>query len=136
MLNYEEFKQAVADNIKEYLPAKYEESHVEVKEVIKNNNTVLDGLLVSSPDSNVSPAIYLNDYYEQYKNGMESMQKLSDALGVTLGYCFSPNEEKKEVTAEMQQTMILMEELDPKMQNRILGYVQSIAQLEKEKRED
>lgn len=68
--------------------------------------------------------------------GMESMQKLSDALGVTLGYFFSPEEEKKETTVEMQQTMILMEELDPKMQNRVLGYVQSIAQLEKEKRED
>ena len=71
-----------------------------------------------------------------YNMTMESMQKLSDALGVTLGYFFSPEEEKKETTVEMQQTMILMEELDPKMQNRVLGYVQSIAQLEKEKRED
>lgn len=71
-----------------------------------------------------------------YNMTMESMQKLSDALGVTLGYFFSPEEEKKETTAEMQQTMILMEELNPKMQNRVLGYVQSIAQLEKEKRED
>lgn len=69
MLNYDEFKQAVADNIKDYLPAKYEDSYVEVKEVIKNNNTVLDGLVVTSPDSNVSPTIYLNDYYEQYKSG-------------------------------------------------------------------
>ncbi len=71
-----------------------------------------------------------------YNMTLGSMQKLSDALGVTLGYFFSPEEEKREATEEMQQTMILMEELDPKMQNRVLGYVQSIAQLEKEKRED
>ena len=82
MLNYEEFKQAVADNIKDYLPAKYEESHVEVKEVIKNNNMVLDGLLVSSPDSNISPTIYLNDYYEQYKNGKDIDAIIGDIADV------------------------------------------------------
>lgn len=71
-----------------------------------------------------------------YNITMESMQKLSDALGVTLGYFFSPEEEKKEITAEMQQTMIVMEKLEPIMQSRILGYAQGIAQSEKEKRED
>lgn len=65
-----------------------------------------------------------------------SLQKLTDALGVTLGYFFSPEDEKKEPTAEMQQTMMLMKTLDSKMQNRILGYVQSMAQLEKEKKEE
>ncbi len=82
MLNYDEFKQAVADNIKDYLPAKYEESHVEVKEVIKNNNTVLDGLVVTSPDSNVSPTIYLNHYYEQYKNGKDIDDVIGDIADV------------------------------------------------------
>lgn len=82
MLNYDEFKQAVADNIKDYLPEKYEDSHVEVKEVIKNNNIVLDGLVVASPDSNVSPTIYLNNYYEQYKNGKDIDAVIGDIADV------------------------------------------------------
>ncbi len=82
MLSYEEFKQAVADNIKDYLPAKYEDSHVEVKEIMKNNNTVLDGLVVISPDSNVSPTVYLNSHYEQYKNGKDIDDVIGDIADV------------------------------------------------------
>lgn len=82
MFNYDEFKQAVAENIKDYLPAKYEDSHVEVKDVIKNNNTVFDGLVVTSPDSNVSPTIYLNHYYEQYKNGKDIDDVIGDIADV------------------------------------------------------
>ena len=32
-MNLDEFKQAIVDNIKDYLPAKFEESDVEVRQV-------------------------------------------------------------------------------------------------------
>ena len=76
-MNFDEFKQAIVDNIKDYLPAKFEESDVEVRQVLKNNDTVLDGLIIHDPDTNVAPTIYLNQFFEEYQNGRD----LNDIIG-------------------------------------------------------
>ena len=81
MMNYDEFKGNMQDHIKDFLPEKYEDADVQIREVVKNNDTVLDGLTVVSEDSNISPTIYLNDFFDDYENGRpmeEIMQKLAD----------------------------------------------------------
>ena len=77
-MTFDEFKQEIADNIKEYLPDKYVDSTVQVNAVQKNNET-LDALTVTSPDSNMTPAIYLNSYYEDYQNGRD-MDDILDSI--------------------------------------------------------
>ena len=77
-MTFDEFKQEIADNIKEYLPDKYADSIVQVNAVQKNNET-LDALTVTSPDSNMSPTIYLNSYYEDYQNGRD-MDDILDSI--------------------------------------------------------
>lgn len=77
-MTFDEFKQEIADNIKEYLPDKYADSMVQINAVQKNNET-LDALSVSSPDSNVSPTIYLNSFYEDYQNGRD-MDDILDSI--------------------------------------------------------
>ena len=77
-MTFDEFKQEIADNIKEYLPDKYADSTVQVNAVQKNNET-LDALTVTSPDSNMSPTIYLNSYYEDYQNGRD-MDDILDSI--------------------------------------------------------
>jgi hypothetical protein len=42
---------------------------VRLNEVRKNNGLVLSGLTVMHDDSNISPTIYLNNYYDAYING-------------------------------------------------------------------
>lgn len=42
---------------------------VRLNDVRKNNNIVLTGLTIMRDDSNVSPTIYLNDYYDMYTRG-------------------------------------------------------------------
>ncbi len=42
---------------------------VRLHDVRKNNGAVLKGLTVMQDDSNISPTIYLNNYYEEYTNG-------------------------------------------------------------------
>ena len=42
---------------------------VRLNDVRKNNGIVLRGLTVMQDDSNISPTIYLNNYYEEYTNG-------------------------------------------------------------------
>ena len=76
-MNFDEFKQTIVDNIKDYLPAKFEESGVEVRQILKNNDTVLDGLTIQDPDTNVAPTIYLNQFFEEYQNGRD----LNDIIG-------------------------------------------------------
>ena len=52
MMNYDEFKETIADEIKDFLPEKFEDSNVQINTVQKNNEQ-LDGLTITSPDSNV-----------------------------------------------------------------------------------
>ena len=71
MMDYQEFKDEIKDNIKAFLPEEFADSRVEINEVIKNNDTKLDAVTILSPDSNISPTIYLNDFYKQYENGRD-----------------------------------------------------------------
>ena len=59
MMDFEEFKASVADQIKDYLPEKYADATVDLQNVTKNNDTVLTGLLIRNEDSNIAPNIYL-----------------------------------------------------------------------------
>ena len=67
MKSYSEFMEYIKENVTDYLPERFEEAEISIQQVVKNNDVVLDGLLISSPDSHISPTIYLNPLYEQYK---------------------------------------------------------------------
>lgn len=65
-MNFEKFKNAVT----EYLKAQYSEAkEVTVKEVIKNNGVILNGMTVMFEGVNICPTIYLEDLYERYEEG-------------------------------------------------------------------
>lgn len=46
-----------------------EEAEVRLHQVTKNNGVALQGLSVMEPGSNLSPTIYLEDFYELYEKG-------------------------------------------------------------------
>ena len=77
-MSFEEFKQEIADNIKDHLPDQYQDSTVQLNTVQKNNEA-LDAITITSPDSNVSPTIYLNSFYEDYQNGQD-MDSIMDRI--------------------------------------------------------
>lgn len=68
-MTFEEFIKAVVEKIKEFLPEKYEDCTVSVNDVVKNNDTKLHALTVSSPEGNVAPTIYLEQFYGDYQDG-------------------------------------------------------------------
>lgn len=79
-MNFNEFKNYVEENIKDVLPPKYADCDVQINEISKNNE-VLSGLLITSPDSNMSPTVYLDSFYEQYQNGIsldDILNKIAD----------------------------------------------------------
>lgn len=78
-MNYQEFKEFVAGNIKAYLPETYQDADVQIREVTKNNNRKRDGLVVMLPEQNMSPTIYLDSFYEQYVAGRQ-MEEIMGSL--------------------------------------------------------
>ena len=62
MMDFEEFKKNVAENIKDYLPEQYQNAEVSIQEVTKSNDIVLSGLMIKTEDSNIAPNIYLENF--------------------------------------------------------------------------
>jgi len=53
---------------------------IDIQDIIKNNDTHLDGLTILSENSNVSPTIYLNYYYEQFLSNPSFSSIVDDIL--------------------------------------------------------
>lgn len=65
MKTYEEFLDYVKNNIKDYLPPEYAGSIVEIVKVTKDNDMVLDGLIIRKEKIGASPTVYLEQYYSR-----------------------------------------------------------------------
>jgi hypothetical protein len=69
MMNYEIFKEVVAEKFMDFMPEQYQGYELIVKSMEKINRQV-DGISILEPGvkTGVSPSVYINDMYEQYKN--------------------------------------------------------------------
>lgn len=76
-MEYKDFVEQVKEQIREFLSEKFADADISVNQVIKNNDCVLDGLIIKTEESNISPTIYLNPYFEQITNGAEFDSVLS-----------------------------------------------------------
>ncbi len=66
-MTYESFKQQLTENLKEFFPS---ETNISIHQFSHNNHILLDGLTILEPNSNISPTIYLNYYFEKYQSGL------------------------------------------------------------------
>lgn len=79
-MNYESFKQYVADHIRDFLPQDYNVHEINIMEQRKNNNVIWDALSIKG-DRNIVPAIYLEPYYQAHTDGVSMdaiLQKIAD----------------------------------------------------------
>lgn len=60
------FLEKLRKGVEDYYGEAY---HVEINEIQKNNGIVYRGVTITSGDSNLSPTIYTEQLYEQYKDG-------------------------------------------------------------------
>lgn len=65
-MEFTSFKTLVRDEVAKRTGEQYQ---VRVNDVMKNNGVVLSGITMLQDDSNISPTIYLNHYYEAYESG-------------------------------------------------------------------
>ena len=78
-MDFEQFKEEVKENIKDFLPERYENANVSINEVIKNNDTKLYGLTIRTEDQTIAPTLYLEDYFKEYESG-KSMDFVLDHI--------------------------------------------------------
>lgn len=68
-MEYKDFIEQVKNRIQDFLPEKFTDARVEITEVVKNNDRILDGLVIKTEESNIAPTLYLNPYYDQIEEG-------------------------------------------------------------------
>lgn len=78
-MTYQEFKNTIVHTIQTKLGSNV---NVAIQDIIKNNDTHLDGLTVFSDQSNISPTIYLNHYYKQFLQGKSLSDIYADLLHI------------------------------------------------------
>ena len=74
-MEFTSFKTMVRDEVEKRAGEQY---HVRINDVRKNNGVVLSGITMLQGDSNISPTIYLNRYYEAYENGEITLRCIVD----------------------------------------------------------
>ena len=77
--NYSQFKQQIVSSLQKQLGA---QTRITIQDIIKNNDTHLDGLTILSPDSCICPTIYLNYYFQKYENGCPIAEITAQLLAV------------------------------------------------------
>ena len=81
-MNQKEFYDEVIEAVKRNIPEELrDELGVELQEVIKNNDTVLHGVVIRSPEQNVVPTIYIEECMEN----MPKNASLDELAGAIIG---------------------------------------------------
>ena len=83
-MEYEEFKQHIRDNIKQYLTAEFADCEMQIVKRKKDNQVETDDLTYKGFGNEIlNPSISLNGLYEQYKSG-ENMTDIMWRLAWTI----------------------------------------------------
>lgn len=86
---YEQFLKVVKEKVENRLGLTDE---VSINKVLKNNSIELDGLVILKPGENMSPNIYLNEYYEQFMGG-DNLENIIDKI-LDSYYCISSKKQE------------------------------------------
>lgn len=72
-MNYDEFIKEVKDRLRNATDGTLT---IEIYSVRKNNDTEYKGIIMRDPDTNISPIVYLEGYYERYTNGALTIEEI------------------------------------------------------------
>ena len=100
MMNYEIFKEVVAEKFMEYMPEQYQGMRLRVEPVNKVNK-VLDGITLvgSGAGRIVSPTLYINHMYEHYLE-TENLQEVLQSAARRMDMAFKEMPEVGDVNLE------------------------------------
>ena len=82
-MDFKEFVKEVSEKIRDFLPDWLKDAEIKINEVTKNNGLKLTGLTIRNEDSNISPTIYLESFYERFKEGAMNLGEVMQAIANT-----------------------------------------------------
>ena len=94
-MNYEEFKSYMKENILKAFPDEYADHEVTVQKTRKTNDKIMDGLIIRKNEK-CTPVIYLNGFYESYKDG-KSLEDIMSQIAETYLSAIKPEYANDEV---------------------------------------
>ncbi len=93
-MNYFQFVDIVKEKVQKALG---EHLHVEVMSTVKNNSTSRMGLSISDPAINISPTIYLEEFFDSYQNFLTIDEIVSDIVDMYYKVRFEEDLEVDEI---------------------------------------
>lgn len=84
-LTFDEFKETVKNEVKEFLPENFHTADIKLKVFEKNNNVRLTGLIIESA-CNMSPTIYIDNFYKKYQSGTDINIILQEIAKIRMEY--------------------------------------------------
>lgn len=76
---FQEFLQKIKETIKQQMPNYYK---VEIIKITKNNNQILEGIVISNKSDWIGQNIYLNTYYQDYLQGRETDSIVNEIINL------------------------------------------------------
>lgn len=95
MLNFKEFQEYIKSNVKDYLPESYKDADIQFRDVVKNNDVHLTGVLIKKENETLTPNIYINELYEKYSSGMNLDEIVGDIADLRIEH--DPPEEAQSI---------------------------------------
>ena len=92
MLEFNEFRDYVEVTLPEILPEKLQGVHIEQRDVEKNNGLVLHSIVVRPEDSTIAPNLYVDSFYEKYKDGASIDDLMEEIKEVVIKNLDAPKE--------------------------------------------
>lgn len=110
-MKYSEFKDSIMVGVKARLGEAYK---VSISNIEKNNGVVFSAITISNEKSNVTPCIYLDTYYDAYKTGKKTIDKIVEEI-ISI-YKFHPEDFQVDV-----QFLHNFEEVKEKLRGRFIN---------------
>lgn len=78
-MEYREF----LENVRKEVESRYDSNvSVTLNHVMKNNGTELDGITIMEKDKNIAPTIYINSFYDKYREGVSLKAVVSEIIRI------------------------------------------------------
>ena len=110
MLEFNEFRDYVEVTLPEVLPEKLQGVKIEQHDVQKNNGLVLHSITVKPEDSNIAPNIYMDSFYERYKDGA-SVDDLMEEIKETVVKHLEAPEEFQNVAQDFKNFDVIKDKI-------------------------
>ena len=78
-MTYKQFLEKIKQGVCDFMGGEVE---VIMSTIMKNNGIFMDGLSIIEDGKNISPTIYINGYYEEYKQGKSISSIIYDIVAI------------------------------------------------------